>query len=647
MATITSAKSGNWGTTSTWVGGVVPTNGDSAIIAEGHQVMFNVDQSGFANGLTGLTINGILYWNNAGVTCLKMNGNITGTGRLYVAGMWEMNPATDGYTPVPGYPNVWRDYGIAKIETLAGARFTPVDSMGEVNETPNSIYQVREEGSLVTYWNDADPVNRYFTGINRPPSGSEYRAYILFNSTGTINVPHIQMYGEYPEKEYTQLSADASAGQNQIVLQEDIDLQAGDLVIIDSGVVYGALTETEAGVYTIQSYDSNTKILTLTGNLGTNRLSGDYCAILNKPIKIKRSSGTGALILPSSTPIDNIVCTGVSFHGVSLFNGTSSGEIPINWTISHSSNRDMFIVSTSVGLKINNVISKGYYPVSSIKQLEMGNCFVIGSKLTTFLGTPDEMGVVKDSILTNGATIGEGCTFIDCIVKKCKNTVYANPSKHIRCDIDAGCDSGTIYASGSISEYINCIFRSNGIGHFQSSSGKLNNCLFENEEVAPQVLRKPFLLKHVESFDHNQQPGHYKAWMKGGKIETALDGSTPLPGQLILTCESADYPVFRDFPVLLPAYRTSTWQALTKKSFSGGSVKMELIDPANDPLIDSTAQPLATYSLPDLADTNLPLKLGYKSTVPMQAILRISAQNASGTVEIDTRLIENRVQHGR
>lgn len=140
-----------------------------------------------------------------------------------------------------------------------------------------------------------------------------------------------------------------------------------------------------------------------------------------------------------------------------------------------------------------------------------------------------------------------------------------------------------------------------------------------------------------------EEADKYDGWCKGGSIESD-ESNLHL---LRFTCESADHPVFRDFPVQLPAYRTMTWQALTQKSFTGGSVKIELIDPTNDPLIDSSAVPLATYSLPDTADTNLPLKLGYKSDKAMQAIIRISAQNATGTVEIDTRLIENRVQHGQ
>lgn len=57
MATITSVGSGNWSAAGTWDAGV-PADNDTVVIAAGHAVTFDVDQSGFANGIAGLTITG-------------------------------------------------------------------------------------------------------------------------------------------------------------------------------------------------------------------------------------------------------------------------------------------------------------------------------------------------------------------------------------------------------------------------------------------------------------------------------------------------------------------------------------------------------------------------------------------------------------
>jgi len=87
MATITSASSGAWATGGTWVGGTKPANDDAVVIAAGHSILMDDDQSGFANGIQTLTITshatdpGMLYFANSTSGYLKMKTgyNIVGT----------------------------------------------------------------------------------------------------------------------------------------------------------------------------------------------------------------------------------------------------------------------------------------------------------------------------------------------------------------------------------------------------------------------------------------------------------------------------------------------------------------------------------------------------------------------------------------
>jgi len=72
--TITSAATGNWNATATWVGGVVPNGDDNVVIAAGHTVTANVE---FASCLD-LSVSGILVGSaTPTVNLIRANGNVT------------------------------------------------------------------------------------------------------------------------------------------------------------------------------------------------------------------------------------------------------------------------------------------------------------------------------------------------------------------------------------------------------------------------------------------------------------------------------------------------------------------------------------------------------------------------------------------
>jgi hypothetical protein len=75
MATITSTQSGNFSAGATWVGGVVPVDNDSFVIATGHTVTYDVSTP-VTNGFDDSDINGILQTQLNTSTTLRMNGRL-------------------------------------------------------------------------------------------------------------------------------------------------------------------------------------------------------------------------------------------------------------------------------------------------------------------------------------------------------------------------------------------------------------------------------------------------------------------------------------------------------------------------------------------------------------------------------------------
>ena len=80
MATITSAQSGNFSSTSTWTGGVVPGNGDRFDVSSGHTVTLDSSTPIPSAGFVDSYIYGTLQSQSGASMTLRMNG------RLYVKG---------------------------------------------------------------------------------------------------------------------------------------------------------------------------------------------------------------------------------------------------------------------------------------------------------------------------------------------------------------------------------------------------------------------------------------------------------------------------------------------------------------------------------------------------------------------------------
>jgi len=234
MVTVTSVASGNWETTTTWDTGTVPVNGDTVIISAGHTVIFDADQSTFANGLAGLTVNGTLKFITDGtVTYLKMAGHISGTGDFYCGTEDSPIPAPTTSEPV-----------VATICFNGNYRFTLT-------------------GELV-------------------------------------------FYGEMREG-YATTATESGSTDTTITLTDNLNLRAGDVVYISHPTAGANATK-----HTVQDYNSNTKVVTFTSQLGRTISSGAGVTLDSRNIQcMNLNKTTGSMLVYNK---HNGLAVGVRFY---------------------------------------------------------------------------------------------------------------------------------------------------------------------------------------------------------------------------------------------------------------------------------------------------------------------------------------------
>jgi hypothetical protein len=107
MATITSVGTGLWSAAGTWNAGV-PADGDDVVIASGHTVTFDVDQSAWVTGLNGITVTGTLEFSRIAGTYymfIKAATCITGGGIMNVGTVFNPIPFDAKHTITGG--NGW------------------------------------------------------------------------------------------------------------------------------------------------------------------------------------------------------------------------------------------------------------------------------------------------------------------------------------------------------------------------------------------------------------------------------------------------------------------------------------------------------------------------------------------------------------
>lgn len=552
MASFTSSQSGLWSSASTWGGAGVPGNGDTVTIASGHTVTFDVDQSSFASGLAGLTVNGTLKFKEDVVTCLKMTSNVN---------------------------IVLGNGGTLKI--------------GDIDNP-----------------------------IQRPSVGSEWRARLILQGTGMIDCPSgtgtITMVGWTPDRNHTTLSNNANSGTNQIQLNESLNLQSGDKIVIGAKTINGRMTETNVGLYTVQSVSSDGKTVTLTQNLGHNRLSGDYVAWYNRPINLS----LGGRMLQVNRNY-NILFKSVYYNkSLNSWNNMNLNPIsqPVASYMTGNCNADDYFITNSskIWMKYENCTFYNEYTCGYNYTLVENSIYIQTPDLSYGGVRHGVFGKVKNCMFSNyNSPILNSWfyqTFMDkCIIENCtvqgKSGGFGNWYSNLvikDCVVDGGnIPLGNIW-------YYNCIVN-----------------------TSPSTIYIP--INHtIHSFNHNQVSSAYRAWLRGGTIQSVTNIYPPCSNKSYqYTLTSNTHPVHRTLQlgILQPQQeiQISCWLYKTLGSMSI-QPRFQLIDNNNDPLVDPSAQPLQeSISNTSISNQWEELTIRYKNTTDKEIPISVRCLAANST----------------
>jgi len=247
--------------------------------------------------------------------------------------------------------------------------------------------------------------------IQRSASPTTPTATVYLNGNYyAIRTNTLEAVGWTPSTHRTVLAANAAAGTNQVVLEEDMDLQAGDKIIIGARSCDGPFNsgaESAQGLFTVQSYNRDTRTVTLTGNLGYAREAGDFVSYYDQTVQVLKTSATGT-VRPNSVYMEGVF-SNTSFTSAGMVNRPldPSGVLMENSTLHGQYGRIMLPVSRlSAGRgKMRNISFYMANPLGGYLTIEDSVFLHGGHGVTGGLGGLYNVRI-RDSWIGNIANLG-------------------------------------------------------------------------------------------------------------------------------------------------------------------------------------------------------------------------------------------------
>jgi hypothetical protein len=431
------------------------------------------------------------------------------------------------------------------------------------------------------------------------------------------------MYGWFDTINSTTLAVDQATLSTTITLTDNLTLTAGDTIIIGAGIDQGVFIEAAVGRYTVASYDTATKVVTLTEALTDERLAGDPVAHISRPIKIEATLAAAANIPLLATRIGVFTLEGVWITGGLHVANTLQDDHTLNACTVDGNYMPAFYGNTGNVIISNSTFVGGLTDTTHGAAIDnmhgeafLDTCVILGGEV----GISDTAGAQAKAVtIQNMATA-------------CLSEIRSSLFKS--CMIQ-GSNLGSF--NGGANQYIDCTLDNNVVdfdSEYQAVTHRLT--LGNPLSLGLPIQTSEMLWYSNNSYDHNREQSTHRVWCVGGYafIQT-LETYAGLPTWEFVV-QNADLPIYYDTPFMVVEGQAFTISVAMKKSYLGGTAAFQIIDPAADPLFGFDDAAIAEINLPDESDHWRVLSLTYYPQATQTLIARVLAQNvvAEGKVHV-------------
>lgn len=422
------------------------------------------------------------------------------------------------------------------------------------------------------------------------------------NAGAGNTIPNLALYCDIPNILFVRLTQQETIGTATLHVDTDVSADPDWVNGYEVAVVEYGAREYE---YDKTFVSATATTITLSAGLTAQKEVGAYIVLLRRNIRVIGTSYS----FVSVGSLSEIALEMFTTNGISAMYGNSlEGCV-------------MCVGASNVGM------SGGYYP-SLMKD-------------TIFIGA---------SYVING---GYGQVFEDCLMLANTYAIYqgCNNITLRRCTV-TGNSCPVMYGQR---EFLaeDCIFQGNGSGFLGLPQGMTKNCLYadaiEVYSYTSLAYGTPGFL--LESFDHDQVAGAYKAWCYGGIITN--DSGVTTAGHSFSykhACEKDTNWCFWERTHTVQSGKTIKFRAYVRKTVAMATTpKIGISLKEEDPLLTQNGYSyLAEQSMTNSVDTWERLDIEYTNATSLDqtVICRTMAMNASGYAYFCPEIVDYRESWG-